>query len=458
MRRSSLSTRIYQRVLLLLALAGLAMGAILYTVATREIGRASDAQLVNASRLLYMMMQDDLAAGMLSARGAALADQDDPLLSDEERNAFHASYDWCMFAVFWEGKPVAQSGWGAPVGLVPQAAGFHEFAAIEDQWRSYGLPGRDKRLLVVVAERKEIREFSAVPVLRELAVPMLLLFTAGMIMLWWTLRKSLSEVDRLTSMLYARSLADLAPLDPADWSSDLEPLIIALNKLFARLGEAYEQEQAFTDDVAHELRTPLAAIKAQAQLVDRSLPGATRDETHRLIKTVDRANDLIDGMLTLARLNATKVSIRSIDVHGLVGEVVAEAMLHLPADRLEFAVSPDHVVRWRCDPAALKIALSAVIDNAIRHADQGRHVDIAIIRSADQLVITIGDRGPGVAPADRERFLRRFERGMSGSPGSGLGLSIAVKAMTVAGGTIKLDSRQDGLGLLVILTLATVME
>lgn len=453
MKRSSLSIRLYRRVLILLALTGLAIGTVLYSVASREIGRASDAQLVNASRLLYMMMQDELTAGVLVARGQGRAETPDPLLSSEERRAFHASYDWCMFAVFWEGQPVAQSGWGAPVDMVPRQPGLHDFTAVGDRWRSYGLPGRDARLLVVVAERDAMREFSILPILRSLALPLLLLMAAAMVILWWTLRKSLSEVERLASSLNARTLADLTPLVPDDWSRDLGPLITALNKLFARLAQAYELEQAFTDDVAHELRTPLAAIRAQAQLLRKTGGQPPAEDVHRLLTVVDRANELIDGMLTMARLNSTAVTTRSIDVHALVSDVVAGAVVDIPSDDLELSVSPDHIVRWRCDPALLQIALSAVIDNAVRHARDGAHVDIAIVRTFDHLVITIGDRGRGVPPQDRERLLRRFERGASTCSGSGLGLSIAVKAMALAQGTIRLEDRQDGAGLLVVLTL-----
>ena len=453
MRRSSLSTRLYRRVLILLALTGLAMGAVIYSVANVEVGRASDAQLVNASRLLYMMMQDELTAGALAARGQGLGAETDPLLSSEERKAFHASYDWCMFAVFWQGQPVARSGWGAPIDLIPRTRGLHAFTAMGDRWRSYGLLGNDPRLLVVVAERDSMRQFSMVPVIRKLAVPLILLIGAAMIVLWWTLRKSLSEVERLASSLSARTLADLTPLQPEDWSRDLGPLITALNTLFGRLEQAYELEQAFTDDVAHELRTPLAAIRAQAQLIHRTAPDALHEDLRRLLAAVDRANALIDGLLTLARLNATSVASRSVDVHALVADVVAETVMNLPPEAMEFTVTPDHIVRWRCDPGALQIALSAVIANAALHAREGGHIDIAVVRGGDRLVIAVGDRGSGVASTDRERVLRRFERGASPRPGSGLGLSIAVKAMALGGGTIWLEDRQDGPGLLVVLTL-----
>jgi signal transduction histidine kinase len=278
-----------------------------------------------------------------------------------------------------------------------------------------------------------------------------------MVVLWWTLRTSLSKVELLASTLGARSLSDLEPLSVLEWPRDLEPLIVALNKLFARLEGAYELEQAFTDDVAHELRTPLAAIRAQAQLVRKISPSGLGDDVRRLVGMVDRANALIDGMMTLARLNSTSVSSRSVDVHALVAEVVAEALLNLPADAVEFTVLPDHVVRWRCDAALVQIALSAVIANAIQHAGKGRHIDIAVVRNADRLVVTIGDRGDGVPPAERERLMRRFEHGPSASSGSGLGLSIVSKVMTLLGGTIRLDARPDGPGLLVILTLPSAI-
>ncbi|MEE4452807.1 HAMP domain-containing sensor histidine kinase [Novosphingobium resinovorum] len=453
MRRPSLSVQLYRRVLLLLALTGLAIGSVLYMVALREIGRASDAQLVNAARLLYMMTQDDVATGVLVRHDSVVAADGDPLLSTQETQAFQASYDSCMFAVFWQGRLIARSGWGAPVDRVPRRPGLHDFTAMGEQWRSYGMRGHDTRLLIVVAESGAMLEFSIGRLLGELALPLLALLAAAMVVLWWTLRKSLSQVERLASTLGARSLSDLEPLLPEEWPRDLEPLIVALNKLFARLEGAYELEQAFTDDVAHELRTPLAAIRAQAQVLRRLAPQGLGEDADRLVAMVDRANALIDGMLTLARLNATAVTARSVDVHALAAEVLAEAFVDLPEDAMGLSVIPDHIVRWRCDPSLLQIALSAVIGNALRHARAGGRLDVAIMRASDRLVVTIGDRGSGVPAAERERLLRRFEHGASASSGSGLGLSIASKAMSLLAGSIRLEDRTDGPGLLVILTL-----
>jgi two-component system sensor histidine kinase QseC len=450
--RSKLSTRLYRRVLLLIAVTGMAMGLILYIVARNEIARTSDAQLVNASRLLYMMMQDDIPAQLINVENDRSLSSHGPL-SPKEKIAFQATYDWCMFTVLLNGRPIAQSGWGAPIRSIPRTPGFRDFNAMGDSWRSYGLSAHQGKLLIVVAERNALGEFSIIPVIRRLTLPLVLLIAAGMLMLWWMLRKSLSEVDRLISTIYRRNLTDLTLLEPSEWSLDLEPLIIALNKLFVRLGEAYEQEQAVTDDVAHELRTPLAVIRTQAQLLQKSAPDILKYDTTRLINSVDRANCLIGGMLTLARLNATAIASRLVDVHAIVADVVAGAMISVPDLAMDFTVSPDHIVRWQCDVEALTLALSAVIDNAINHARAGGSIDIVIAPSREELTIMVSDRGPGIDELDRERLLQRFERGRSTSSGSGLGLSIAVKAMALGKGAVFLSNREDGQGLSVTLTL-----
>lgn len=455
MRPGRLTVRLYRRVLLLVALTGIVMGGVLYAAAEREMDRAADRQLANAARMLSMLMQDELDSGVLVTHdhNRAPGGRGDPLLTREDRRAFRVSFDWCMFVVFWNGRPIAQSSWGVPAYLVRPRAGLHDFTALGEKWRSYGLAGDDRNLLIVVAERKALRHIAIGPVVRELALPLLLLLAGGMAILWWTLRQGLAEVGRLASGLSGRSLADLTPLDEESWPAELGPLVEALNKLFARLGQAYELEQAFTDDVAHELRTPLAAVRAQAQLLRKASTGALREDADRLVAMTDRANGLIGGMLTLARLDATTLSCRSVDVHALVAEVAAEQLVNLPAEAVELTVVPDHAVRWHTDEALLRIALSAVLDNAIRHARCGKRIDIALMRARGRLDIVVDDYGPGVPGEDRERLLRRFERGGSGAPGSGLGLSIAVRALDLIGGTIALDRRPDGPGLRVMLRL-----
>lgn len=456
--KTSLRTKLFRRLLILLALFGLSLSAILLAVANNAIARASDAQLINAARLLHMMMQDELAADVFINQGRSGTERSVRLLSSEDRNAFHASYDWCMFAVFWEGRVVVRSSWGPSVAKLPRQPGLHTVIDHGESWRGYGLVGRDPRLRIVVAERTSIRDISIAPALRKLLLPMVLLIGAGVLVLWWTLRKTLYIIERLASSINARSLADLTPLDAHDWSRDLNPLIVALNKLFDRLDQAYEREQAFTDDVAHELRTPLATIRTQAHVIGRTLPDDHHSDMCVLIGAVDRANDTIDGMLTLARLEATGIVRQSVDVHALVAEVVAEASLDLPADACEFTVSPEVAVRWPCDAASLRIALSAVIDNAVRHGGEETTIDIAIVRSSDRLDITIADNGPGIPDRDRERLLRRFERGTTRTSGSGLGLSIASKAMALSGGSIDLEGRPAGNGLLVVLRLPKPLD
>src|SRR6185369_16360886 len=146
-------------------------GAVLYFFADREISRAADVQLIDAARLLDMMMQDEFAQGVLVRRDRVVDAQGDPLLTTEDERAFQATYDSYMFTVFWNGKLVARSGWGAPVRLLPLESGLHTFTAQGDSWRSYGMRNSRTPLLIVVAQRHAMRDFSLGPVLAELAVP-----------------------------------------------------------------------------------------------------------------------------------------------------------------------------------------------------------------------------------------------------------------------------------------------
>ena len=449
MKRRSLAAALYRRILLLLAIAGLAMAGILYMVAVREVRLAADHQLINASRMLFVLMREELDEERREPDRSTPPDATPPLLSAEDREAFRTNPDWGMFVVFRRGVPIAQSQDHGETRPIPMRAGFQNFKAGGTSWRSYGLPVPEYDVLVVVAERSAAHDLAFMPIARRLALPLVVLVIGSAGLLWLALRRSLSEIRRLGADLRARGFADLAPLNREEWPDDLAPVVLSLNRLFARLDHAFELEQAFTDDVAHQLRTPLAAIRVQAQLLRKMAAPDLHPETDQLMAAVDRANDLVSGMLTLARLDATAIERVPTDVCALVADLVAEQVLQLPAQSVAFSVSPDVPVVFETDPAPLKIILSALIENAVRHAGSGGQIAIAITDHGADLHIAVADRGPGIPPEDRERLLRRFERGSPHAPGSGLGLSIAARATTILGGTVGLDGRGDGPGLVV---------
>ncbi|MGC4252738.1 MAG: ATP-binding protein [Sphingobium sp.] len=455
MSQSSLAGALYRRVMILLVVIGMTMAAILYAVAQKEVRQAADHQLVNATQMLYILMREELAAGIADSsvddEPAALP----PLLSAEDREVFRTNPDWGMFAVFRQGTLIGRSRSGPASKLVPLQPGFHDFSAPDGTWRSYGLLVPEKAVLVVVAERHAARDLAFAPVARRLALPLLLMVAASAGLVWLAMRRGLREIRRLGAELRARRVADLTPLAKGEWPRDFEPLILSLNSLFARLDQAFELEQAFTDDVAHQLRTPLAAIRAQAQLLRKMASPDLRHEADQLMAAVDRANDLVGGMLTLARLDATAIERIPVDIGALVADLVADQLRQWPPEDIVFSVSPDRPVLFDTDPSLLKISLAAVIENAARHAATGGHVDIAYEITGAGLEIRVADHGPGIPSKDRQRLLQRFERGASDMPGSGLGLSIAARATSILNGDILLDDAPGGPGLLVTIRIAS---
>ncbi|HWJ70627.1 MAG TPA: HAMP domain-containing sensor histidine kinase [Sphingobium sp.] len=429
----------------------------LYLTVRREVAIAADHQLATASQLLYTLMQEELAAGVAAPK-AKPQHITEPLLSQEDRQAFRAASDARMFAIFRDGVAIARSQQGPPTSAIPRQRGFRDFPAPDGIWRSYGLMIPRHDLLIVVAERHSVRDLALTPVVRRLTLPFLLLLAGGAALLWFAMRRGVSEIHRLGADLTERTVQDLTALDETRWPRDLAPLIQSLNKLFARLEQAFDLEQAFTDDVAHQLRTPLAAIRIQAQMIRNTAPPDLHGDINQLIALADRTNRLIGGMLTLARLNATAVQREIIDLHPVIADIVAEQMTGMLPERMAFSVRPEASVNWTTDTALLKIALAAIIENAATHARSGGRVDIHLDRTETALAITIRDCGPGVPLQDRTRLLRRFERGSPNVPGSGLGLSIAARAVAILGGEIFLGEHPDGPGLVVILRLFAAPE
>jgi two-component system, OmpR family, sensor histidine kinase QseC len=230
-----------------------------------------------------------------------------------------------------------------------------------------------------------------------------------------------------------------------------------LNALFRRVQALIEQERHFTADAAHELRTPLAGIRAQAQVAR----GATDDaERVRALEGVmagcDRAVHVVEQMLTLARLAPDAVSFQPTSVE--LGPVLRTTISELAPDALAKTMDVELVdgrgVYVSADAGLLGILFRNVIDNAIRYSPRGTKVDVEVQAAGSDVRIVVGDAGPGIADEQRAHVGRRFHRAPgTQAPGSGLGLSIAQRIVDLHRGTMRLDPRSTGVGLQVTVAL-----
>jgi signal transduction histidine kinase len=228
-------------------------------------------------------------------------------------------------------------------------------------------------------------------------------------------------------------------------------LIAALNALFDRLRTSLEQERRFTADAAHELRTPLAAVKTQAQV---ALGATGEDERSRALGNVvagtDRATRLVEQLLVLARLDPQKVLPhgQTVDLHELARQGVAELAPAAAAKGVEVSLAAGDAAPVAGDAVLLAVLLRNLLDNAVRYTPAGGEVEVSVRRTTGGVSLAVVDNGPGIPEAERGRVFERFHRVLgSGEEGSGLGLSIVRRIADLHRASVSLDAGPGGRGL-----------
>lgn len=319
-----------------------------------------------------------------------------------------------------------------------------------ERWHIYTIVLEDR--IVQAAQRAEERDLLARETAGKLTLPILglLAVTAGLLTL--ALRRGLSPLRRATADVAVRSAESLHPMSLDMHPPELRPLVSAINQLMARLGQALALQRHFLADAAHELRTPITALRLQLQLLERAADAEQRQQaTHSLRAGVARAQRLVEQLLQLSRLAPDA----PMPVHGpvhlreLARSVVALFSARADERGVDLGVTvsesadADPVVQG--DTHQLTILLSNLVDNALRHAPSEGRVDVRVELRQGQPCLSVTDNGPGIAPSERQRVFDRFYRGSGGTgDGSGLGLAIVKAVADQHGATVCLDQAPEG--------------
>ncbi len=326
----------------------------------------------------------------------------------------------------------------APLVLDPEALqfprnedreGFAESIVNGERWRLFYLDDPSGQTRVGVGQRIGERDDLVIAYVAGQILPWLLGLPVLIALLIYAVRQAMSPVRRLSSELERRSPDDARPLPLSGVPGELTPLVTSMNGLLARVGTLIEQERRLTADAAHELRTPLAAVRAQWDVMRRTQdPQALQQAQTSVTRGMERLDRLVSQLLTMARLdNANHTDFGSAVDWGRVAEQAVSDCLWI-ADRRDV----DIAVEWpepgvlplpmAGDADALVIMLKNILDNAIRYGP--RHGRVRLAFSPSQ--ISVDDQGPGVAPEVLPRLGDRFLRAAGNEEaGSGLGVSIA---------------------------------
>ncbi|MCK9379999.1 MAG: ATP-binding protein [Sulfuritalea sp.] len=292
-------------------------------------------------------------------------------------------------------------------------------------------------------ERNEV----AAEIAGQLLKPMLFALPALALLLVVAIGFALTPLRRLARDVAARTPDRLDPLPVEALPSEVAPLVTRLNSLFADIMRALENERRFTADAAHELRTPLAALKAQAQVALASVDATERQHAlTQILVGCDRATHLVAQLLTLARLDAdTPQQTQDVALRAIAEEVLAMSAGEAIERGCELVLH-DGDAQVRGDAVLLQVLLRNLVDNALRHGG-GTQIEVSITRRNDRAVLTVSDNGRGIAADERERVQQRFYRSASAdSSGSGLGLSIVGRIAELHRGAVEIDAPAAGNG------------
>ncbi|WP_273029043.1 ATP-binding protein [Massilia timonae] len=343
---------------------------------------------------------------------------------------------------------------------LPQRAvlGFSNVRANGTTYRVFSIQTSNQTVQVAqdLAVRRNMAGNLALRTLGPIAVMMPIL----MLVVWWVVSGSLQPVARVRSQVAARQADDLSPVSDNGLPDEVRPLVQELNLLFGRVKTAFEAQQHFVADAAHELRTPLAALRLQAQSLDRAdNPEARRVAVARLTAGIDRATRLVEQLLVLARQEATAAEgavSRPVDLADLARRTVADLAGVAAAKGVDLGVQQADPATVQGQPDALQILLRNLVDNAVKYTPGDGTVDISVQHDGQKIVVQVEDSGPGIPPDERERVFDRFYRvAGSDAAGSGLGLAIIKAIAERHGATLTLDASTRLGGLKAVVTFSS---
>ena len=335
--------------------------------------------------------------------------------------------------------------------------GYTDVVAGQRRWRVFSLAAHDR--VIQVAQPLALRRDLAAAAALGSLWPLLAFAPLMALLIWWLVGNSLAPLRRLAHDLATRDAGSLERLADTGLPGEIAPLAQALNALLARLQKAFTHQRGFVADAAHELRSPLTALKLQLQLLERAIDAdARREALHQLQAGVDRAAHLIAQLLTAAQTdpNDTAAQPAPLDFSELVRQSIAEIFVLAETRNIDLTLDAPTSCVLSGDAPRLQILVRNLIDNALRYAPQGGCVQVAVVTSDTQVSLCVDDNGAGLAAFDSQRAFDRFYRGRTNDQsGSGLGLSIVKNIVDQHHAAIALSQSALG-GLRVVVRFPTV--
>ncbi|MBT9526936.1 MAG: sensor histidine kinase N-terminal domain-containing protein [Rhizobacter sp.] len=423
---NTIRTRLLLALLGMLVLVALVMGVVTYRNVLTETEALFDYQLKQMA--LSLRDQGEIDANQADA------------LADEQ-------FDFVVQIWTMDGRSIYAT---RNHRALPSRAllGFADVPVEGQTWRTFSVatPGR----VIQVAQPVGIRQRLAANAALRSVMPLLLLAPVMALMAWWLASLTLAPLRRVVAEVRSRDEQLLQPLTEQGLPDDVSPLVSALNGLLQRLGQTLETQRAFLSDAAHELRSPLTALKLQIGSLKRAPDEAARTEAIAVLSDgIDRAARIVEQLLTLARSEpgAQPAVMEPLDLNEVVRQAVADTVPYALSRGSEFVLHADAPVSVRGDKLGLAVLVRNLADNAVRYSPKGSRIELRVFNDDGVPTLQVDDTGPGIPPSERKRVFDRFyRRAAGGEEGTGLGLAIVKSVAERHGASVVLgDSPLGGL-------------
>ena len=373
------------------ALAWLATALVSYVEARHELEELLDAHLTQVASLVL-----------------AEASEESRIVDAEHAPQLHRYGRRVTFQLWANGTDLRLHSANAPDSrLSPRDEGFANVVVDGREWRVFSAWDAAHRYVVQVGERLEARNEIVAKIAKNLLVPLAIALPAIALLIWLGIRRAMKPLRLLNRQVNDRAPDNLAPVTIGNAPAEVAPLVDSLNRLFERVQASIENERRFTADAAHELRTPLAALRAQAQVAGGSTDDAERRRAlDKVLAGCDRASHLVAQLLTLARLepNDFHAERASCDLRSVLQHTIAELAPTAFEKGIELELEDGPSATIRGDARLLDVLFRNLIDNAVRYSPPRSRVRMRIDKNRHDVSVVVTDEGPGIPVAEREKL------------------------------------------------------
>jgi two-component system sensor histidine kinase QseC len=436
MKRPGIRRRLVLLLSVSVALVWAGMLAWSYVATRDEVAEQADARLEEGARTIMLLDLPKLAA----LASAPLEDDDDDDGDDGDVQL--------RFQVWDRAGTLRLRSRGAPHVGFKDDNGHAMISQDRYRWHTYAMRDKVAGYQVRVFERPGVRGKLVDETAQQMAQVLLVGLPLLALLAWISIGIGLRPLRQVSAAIALRDAGKLDPIDLAGTPVEVQPLVDALNRLLLRLAASMAHERAFTADAAHELRTPLAAIKIQAEVALAAVDDDERSHAMRqIIQGVNRTTHLVRQLLLLARLDqpAVQAPRQPIDLGQLAADSAARYAGAALDKAMELALDADSACIVHGDPVALAVMVDNLIDNAVKYGSTGGRI-LVLVRARPPTLAVLGD-GPAIDAATQARLRDRFYRAEgNAAEGSGLGLSIVDKIAQAYGAQLALGPGLDGAG------------